>query len=96
AELGAQSEKLHAELGLLIAKTKVQLLLAVGKFAKVTVDAARKYADYDLQAECFDNAAAACNNLQKFVKDSDIILVKGSRAARLEKAVEKLSEIFGK
>jgi UDP-N-acetylmuramoyl-tripeptide--D-alanyl-D-alanine ligase len=96
AELGAQSEKLHAELGLLIAKTKVQLLLAVGKFAKVTVDAARKYADYDLQAECFDNAATACNSLQKFIKDSDIILVKGSRAARLEKAVEKLSEIFGK
>ncbi len=96
AELGAQSERLHTELGVLIAKAKVQLLLAVGKFAKVVADAAREYADYGLQTESFDNAAAACNSLQKFVKDSDIILVKGSRAARLEKAVEKLSEIFGK
>jgi UDP-N-acetylmuramoyl-tripeptide--D-alanyl-D-alanine ligase len=96
AELGAQSEKLHAELGALIAEAKVQLLLAVGKFAKVAADAAREYADYGLQTECFDNAAATCNNLQKFIKNSDIILVKGSRAARLEKVIGKLNEIFGK
>ncbi len=95
AELGEQSERLHEELGTLIAKAKVQLLLAVGKFAKVAADAARRYADYDLQVECFDNAAAACNNLQKFIKDSDIILVKGSRMARLEMTIEKLKELFG-
>jgi UDP-N-acetylmuramoyl-tripeptide--D-alanyl-D-alanine ligase len=96
AELGAQSEGLHTELGVLIAKAKVQLLLAVGRFAKVVADAAGKYADYDLQTECFDNVAAVCNSLQKFVKNSDIVLVKGSRAARLEEAVKKLNEIFGK
>jgi UDP-N-acetylmuramoyl-tripeptide--D-alanyl-D-alanine ligase len=96
AELGAQSERLHTELGVLIAKAKVQLLLVVGKFAKLVADAAREHADYGLQTECFDNAAAACNNLQKFVKDSDIILVKASRATGLEKAIEKLNEIFGK
>ncbi len=96
AELGAQSEKFHTELGILIAKTKVQLLLAVGKFAKVAAEAARRYADYDLQIECFDDVSAVCNRLQKFIKNSDIILVKGSRAAKLENAVEKLNEIFGK
>jgi UDP-N-acetylmuramoyl-tripeptide--D-alanyl-D-alanine ligase len=96
AELGAQSEKFHIELGILIAKAKVQLLLAVGKFAKVAADAAKRLADCDLQVECFNDVSAVCNSLQRFIKNSDIILVKGSRAAKLEDAVEKLKEIFGK
>jgi UDP-N-acetylmuramoyl-tripeptide--D-alanyl-D-alanine ligase len=35
AELGSQTERLHAELGASIARAGVQLLIAVGKFAKV-------------------------------------------------------------
>jgi UDP-N-acetylmuramoyl-tripeptide--D-alanyl-D-alanine ligase len=96
AELGAQSEKFHTELGALITWAKVQLLLAVGKFAKVAADAAGCLADYDLQIEYFSDVSAVCNSLQKFIKNSDIILVKGSRTAKLENVVEKLNEIFGK
>jgi UDP-N-acetylmuramoyl-tripeptide--D-alanyl-D-alanine ligase len=93
AELGQQSELLHAELGESIAKAKVQLLLAVGKFANITAQAAKRTADstgHELQIECFEDALSACNNLQKFIKDYDIILVKGSRAVKLEVVVEKL------
>ncbi|GAJ09357.1 unnamed protein product, partial [marine sediment metagenome] len=35
-----------------------------------------------------------CNNLHEFIKDYDIVLVKGSRTAQLEAAVEKLKELF--
>ncbi len=94
AELGGQSEELHRELGGFIAKTKVQLLLAAGKFSKTTAQAAKKAAGYDLQTEIFEDTTSVCNNLQKFIKDTDIILVKGSRTAKLEKAVDKLKEIF--
>ena len=97
AELGRQTELLHAELGASIAKARVQLLLAVGKFAKITVQAAKKTANsirHDLQIECFEDTFLACNNLQKFIKDYDIILVKGSRTAKLEVVVEKLKEPF--
>jgi len=93
AELGQQSESLHTELGESIAKARVQLLLALGKFANITAQAAKKTADSlqrELQIECFENAASACNNLQKFIKDYDIILVKGSRTVKLEVVVEKL------
>ena len=93
AELGQQSELLHTELGESITKAGVQLLLAVGKFAKITAQAAKKAADsirHKMQIECFEDALSACNNLQKFVKDYDIILVKGSRTAKLEVVVEKL------
>jgi UDP-N-acetylmuramoyl-tripeptide--D-alanyl-D-alanine ligase len=94
AELGGQSEELHRELGGFIAKTKVQLLLATGKFSKTTAQAAKKAAGYDLQTEIFEDTISVCNNLQKFIKDTDIILVKGSRTAKLEKTVDKLKEIF--
>ena len=94
AELGKQSRRLHAELGRLIARAKVQLLLAVGEFAQVTAEAAERSAKQDLQTKCFKNTASVCNKLEKFIKEYDIILVKGSRMARLEMVIEKLKELF--
>ena len=94
AELGQQAESLHVELGVYIAQAKVGVLLAVGKFAKVAAEAAKKAADYNLQTICFDDTLSACNNLREFIKDYDIILVKGSRAAKLELIVDKLKEYY--
>jgi len=94
AELGRYGQALHGELGAAIAQAKVQLLLAVGRFADTTAQAAKKCADYKLQAECFQDAFEVCNRLHKFVKDDDIILVKGSRAAKMEVVTEKLKKLF--
>ena len=94
AELGPQDRKLHAELGASVAQARVRLLLAVGEFAQITAEAAKQNAISDLQAKCFKDTASVCNNLIKFVKEDDIILVKGSRVAKLEMAVEKLKELF--
>ena len=94
AELGQQAECLHAELGPSIAKVGVQFVIAVGKFAKITAEAAKASAEYDLQTKCFDDTISACNNLKDSIKDYDIILVKGSRTAKLEMAVEKLKRLF--
>ena len=101
AELGQQTERLHTELGTYIAKAKVGLLVAVGKFAKITTEAAKTTAEYNsdsheaksLQIKCFEDTISACNNLHEFIKDYDIILVKGSRTAKLEMVVEKLKEL---
>jgi len=94
AELGNQTEQLHAELGVAIADANVQLLIAVGKLAKITAQAAKENAGYDLQVKCFEDTISACDNLHQLIKDNDIILVKGSRIAKLEKITEKLKEIF--
>jgi len=94
AELGRQAEHLHAELGASIVEAGVQLLIAVGRFAKIAAEAAKRSAEYDLQTKCFDDTLSACNNLKDSIKDYDIILVKGSRTAKLEMAVEKLKELF--
>jgi len=92
AELGNQSEQLHTELGADIAGARVQLLIAVGTLAEIAAAAAQKTADYNLQVKCFDNTLSACNNLQEFIKDNDIVLIKGSRIAKLEMVVEKLKD----
>jgi UDP-N-acetylmuramoyl-tripeptide--D-alanyl-D-alanine ligase len=101
AELGSQTESLHAELGISIAKTNVGLLLSVGKFAKIAARNAKTIAEQNsgshqvgsLQIKCFEDTISACNNLHEFIKDYDIILVKGSRTAGLEMVVEKLKEL---
>jgi len=102
AELGTQTERLHAELGTAIPQAKVELLIAVGKYAKITAGAAKttdernldSHESKPLQIKCFEDALSVCNNLHEFIKDYDIILVKGSRTARLETVVEKLKELF--
>ncbi|MHC4168142.1 MAG: UDP-N-acetylmuramoyl-tripeptide--D-alanyl-D-alanine ligase [Planctomycetota bacterium] len=94
AELGRQSERLHAELGAFVARTKVGLFVAVGELASVAAKSAMAGATGDLSAKCFGDTVSACNNLPKFIKDNDIILVKGSRRAGLETVVEKLKELF--
>ena len=85
---------MHVKLGTFIAQAKVQLLLAVGKFANITANAAKASAEYNLQTKSFEDTLSACNNLEEFIKDYDIVLVKGSRVAKLEMAIEKLKELF--
>jgi UDP-N-acetylmuramoyl-tripeptide--D-alanyl-D-alanine ligase len=94
AELGEQSEELHAGLGTFIADAKVKLLIAVGELAKVAAESAKAHGRGDLQIKCFEDTASVCNKLHEFIRDYDIILVKGSRTAGLETAIEKLKELF--
>jgi UDP-N-acetylmuramoyl-tripeptide--D-alanyl-D-alanine ligase len=92
AELGRQTKRLHADLGEAVARTNVRLFVAVGELARIVAASAAAGAATD--TKCFDDTVSACNNLPKFIKDNDIILVKGSRRAGLEKVVEKLKELF--
>ena len=90
AELGAQTQSLHAELGRAVAEAGVDLLIAVGAAPRTTAGIAREERPDDLQVECFDDAPAVCDHLQKLIRADDIILVKGSRTARLERVVQEL------
>ena len=88
-ELGQQSQALHSELGRQAAEMGVGLLLCVGPFAEDTAAGAMQYCP-DIQVETFENTDLLCNNLHKSLQPDDIVLVKGSRAAGLEKAVEAI------
>jgi UDP-N-acetylmuramoyl-tripeptide--D-alanyl-D-alanine ligase len=94
AELGAQSQQLHRELASHIVSSGVQLIIGVGSLAAVAASAAKELADYELEVENFTDADCAADNLHKFIKDYDIVLVKGSRTLALEKCVAKLRVLF--
>ena len=94
AELGEQSEALHIKLGEQIAQTNINLILAIGKLSKIAANAAQMNAQKKLQIKYFEDAISACNKLHEIIKDYDIILVKGSRTAKLEAAVDKLMLLY--
>ena len=94
AELGDKTEELHKELGTSILQADVNLLITIGKHAKIIADAAKSSANVNLQIQSFDDTVSACNNLHKLTKVNDIILVKGSRVAKFELIVEKLKQLF--
>lgn len=94
-ELGEYSETFHRQLGDDITKTGIALLLTAGPLSKIAADSAKVSARHKLQTKSFPDTCSACDNLHKFIKDSDIILIKGSRSAKLELAVEKLKQLFG-
>jgi UDP-N-acetylmuramoyl-tripeptide--D-alanyl-D-alanine ligase len=91
AELGEQSEELHAGVGKIAAEKGVDVILVVGEFTDAVVKAAEKYAKAPLETHLFKNTAELSGKLQDFVRGDDIILVKGSRSVKLEDAVTKLA-----
>ncbi len=88
AELGVHSQAAHEEVGRRAAERGIGQLFAVGKMAPVIARAARdaglirvfEFADVE-------TAAAA---VKSFVKPGDLVLLKASRAARLERIGDAL------
>jgi UDP-N-acetylmuramoyl-tripeptide--D-alanyl-D-alanine ligase len=88
AELGAHSAAAHAEVGRRAAELAVGQLFAVGRMAAVTAQAAR---DAGLMRVFeFAEVEAALGVVRSFVKPGDVVLLKASRAARLERIAEML------
>ncbi|MFH1371193.1 MAG: UDP-N-acetylmuramoyl-tripeptide--D-alanyl-D-alanine ligase [Planctomycetota bacterium] len=92
AELGDSEQDLHRRLGEQIANAGVQSLITLGNLAALAADAAKRQ-NPGLQTRAFADPAELCNNLSLMIKDSDIILVKGSRVNKLEMVVEKLKQL---
>jgi UDP-N-acetylmuramoyl-tripeptide--D-alanyl-D-alanine ligase len=88
AELGAHSEAAHEEAGRRAAELGVAQLFTVGTMAQVTARAARAAGlNRVFEFQDLETAAAA---VRQFVKPGDVLLLKASRAARLERIAELL------
>lgn len=87
-ELGAHAQAAHEEVGRRAAGSGLAALFAVGRWAKTTVQAAR--AAGLAQARDFDSLEAAEAAVRGFLKPGDAVLLKASRAARLERLSERL------
>jgi UDP-N-acetylmuramoyl-tripeptide--D-alanyl-D-alanine ligase len=88
AELGKHSEAAHEEIGTRAAEMGVAQLFAVGKMAASVARAARAAGlNRVLEFADVDSAASA---VKSFLKRGDLLLLKASRAARLERISELL------
>ena len=88
AELGAQSEAAHREVGRHAAKLQIGQLFTVGNRSAVTAQAAR---DAGLTRVIeFPDVEAAVRAVKNFLKTGDVVLLKASRSTRLERITETL------
>jgi len=89
-ELGPESAKIHEQIGEVIRSSGVVRLLAVGSDARNTVRA------FGMGADFFDNQNDLIEVLKQELKGDEAILIKGSRAQRMENVVAALVENFRK
>ena len=87
-ELGAHSEAAHQEVGKRAAALGIGQLFTVGKMSAATAQAARA-AGLTRVIE-FSDVEAAVRAVKNFLKPGDVVLLKASRASRLERIAETL------
>lgn len=87
-ELGADAEACHAELGRVAAEAGVSAIIAVGRYAQATVDAAGGVGE---RHACADRAAAL-EVLRAVAAPGSVVLFKGSRKSKLEDLLHSWKE----
>ena len=90
-ELGKSSEKLHRAIGKLIPTLNIDHLLTFGKEAKFIHEEALKNGFPVEKAQWSDNIESIEKSLSNILNPGDIILVKGSRAMKMERIIQKLN-----
>lgn len=86
-ELGSESERGHREIGETAATLGVNLLITIGETAKMIAQGART-AGLD-KVSSTQSTAEAASLLGQIAEPGDLVLIKGSRAARTEEVIEQ-------
>jgi UDP-N-acetylmuramoyl-tripeptide--D-alanyl-D-alanine ligase len=85
-ELGVWAEKMHAELGAHAAEKGINVVVAIRGAARHLAQAAEKAG---VETHFFEDPAAAGDALRTIARQGDVVLCKGSRGTRVEKALER-------
>jgi UDP-N-acetylmuramoyl-tripeptide--D-alanyl-D-alanine ligase len=86
-ELGDESERGHLEVGETAAALRVDYLIAIGKVAAAIARAAERAGLEKTRAVTSTSDAAGI--LVEIAEPGDLVLIKGSRAARTERVMEE-------
>lgn len=90
-ELGPESPRYHRETGRAAGKRRIDRLVAVGRYAEEMVAGAVEAGLEPSRAEACRTPADAARLLAGELFEGDVVLVKGSRAARMEEVVRDLA-----
>jgi murE/murF fusion protein len=94
-ELGASEEEEHDALGRLVKQVGVDHLVTLGEAARGTSRAARAAGVEHVEIVNVDHPEAAARVVASWTAPGDWVLIKASRAMRLERVADALREVFG-
>lgn len=89
AELGKETKSLHMQVGTYV-KGRADVLITVGEKARDIAHGARASGMKEENVFSFAHAEEAGKFLQDRIKEDDVMLIKGSQIARLEKVVKEV------
>jgi len=89
-ELGEYTEQGHREVGHAVAEANIDYLVCVGERARDIVRGAKEAGMSEQAIQYFDDTQTAGKYIQNWLKQHDLLLVKGSQGVRMEKIVKEL------
>jgi UDP-N-acetylmuramoyl-tripeptide--D-alanyl-D-alanine ligase len=90
AELGPIAFEEHERLGELVVRVGVDRLITLGTPARAIARAAIREGQLPEDVASYDDPASAVRDLRAWVRPGDVVLLKGSRVAGLERVAEAL------
>ena len=91
-ELGRESVPAHKEIGKYVMDKKIEVLLTIGEISRNTYLAAQKAGLSDENNIYFKKQKDLIIYLKSIIKKNDLILVKGSQGARMEKVSKAIMQ----
>ncbi len=91
AELGPQAPRLHFEAGRLAARAGCRLVLALGQLAPQVAAGARQEGLASERALAFGHFSQLVEAAREMLAEDELVLIKGSRASRMERVVAALT-----
>lgn len=89
-ELGNNAEELHQQVGKTVAELKIDYLITAGELARDFARGAKAAGMDTDHIFSFKDSKEAGRFLQKRMKQGDVILIKGSQGARMERVVKEV------
>lgn len=89
-ELGRFSIEAHKDLGELVQKSGIDILMTVGVRARGVAEGALNAGMHEKNIFQYEEAPRAGKELEMKLKEGDVVLVKGSQGVRLERVVEEV------
>ena len=86
-ELGEESLRQHLNIGVFARSLGIDLLVAIGTDAAKIAEGA---SGGRLRTAYYEKKEDFCRDMNQYISDGDIILVKGSRGMKMEQIVETL------
>lgn len=89
-ELGDYSEEIHRNIGHLIIKNKIDILITIGEFSKYINEEAIKLGFKSDNSYNFENKNSAIDLINKIKEKDDNYLIKASNSMKFKEIVEKI------